>query len=157
MLKRVSLFVFAFTLFAFATSLRAADDPLVGTWKLNLAKSKYNGIPAPKSQVYKYEANGPDGVKFTNDTAEADGTKTHAEYAVKFDGKDVPVKGDPNRDMTSNKRVDSNTTSIISKLGGKVASTSTRVVSKDGKTLTISSKGTRNGKPYDNVAIYDKQ
>lgn len=157
MLKRTSLFVFAFVLFAFATSLRAADDPLVGTWNLNLAKSKSNGIPAPKSQVYKYEANGPDGVKFTNDTVNADGTKVQAEYSVKFDGKKVPVKGDPLRDMTTNKRVDANTTSGVSTLKGKPASSFRRVVSKDGKTLTITVKGTQDGKPYDQVMVYDKQ
>jgi len=157
MLKHVSWLVFVFTLFAFATALRAADDPLIGTWKLNLAKSKYTGIPAPKSQVYKYEANGPDGVKFTNDTVNADGTKVHAEYAVKFDGKEVAVKGDPLRDATTNKRVDANTTSGVSTLKGKPASSFTRVVSKDGKTLTVTAKGTQDGKPYDQVAVYDRQ
>jgi hypothetical protein len=157
MIKRVSLLVFAFVLFAFAVSLRAADDPLIGTWKLNLAKSKYTGMDAPRSQVYKYEANGPDGVKFTNDTVNADGTKVHAEYAVKFDGKEVPVKGDPDRDMTSNKRVDANTTGGANMLKGKEVSTFSRVVSKDGKTLTVSGKGTRNGKPYNQVSVYDRQ
>jgi hypothetical protein len=157
MFKRTSLVVFSFALFAFATSLRAADDPLFGTWNLNLAKSKFNGMPAPKSQVYKYEANGPDGIKFTNDTVNADGTKIHAEYAVKLDGKKVPVKGDPERDMTSNKRVDANTTSGVSTLKGKLDSSFTRAVSKDGKTLTLTVKGTRNGTSYDQVAVYDKQ
>jgi len=155
MLKKLSLMV----LFALivSTAARAADDPLVGTWKLNLAKSKYTGVDAPKSQVYKYEANGPDGVKFTNDSVNADGTKVHAEYAVKVDGKEVPVKGDPLRDMTTNKRVDANTTSGTSTLKGKPASSFTRVVSKDGKTLTVTAKGTQNGKPYDQVAVYDRQ
>ena len=157
MVKRVSLFAFAIALFASVVSLRAADDPLVGTWKLNIAKSKYTGMSAPKSQVYKYEANGPDGVKFTNDTVNADGTKVHAEYAVKFDGKEGPVKGDPTRDMTTNKRVDANTTSGTSSLKGKPVGTYTRSVSKDGKTLTVSAKGTNDGKPYDQVAVYDKQ
>ena len=142
---------------AAVVALRATDDPLIGTWKLNLAKSKFTGIPAPKSQVYKYEANGPDGVKFTNDSVNADGTKIHAEYAVKFDGKEVPVKGDPLRDMTFNKRVDANTTSGGSTLKGKPASSFTRVVSKDGKTLTVTAKGTQDCKPYDQVAVYDRQ
>ena len=155
--KRIGMLIFVFALSCFAASLRAADDPLIGTWKLNLAKSKYNGMASPKSQVYKYEANGPDGVKFINDTVNADGTKVHAEYAVKFDGKEVPVTGDPLRDMTSNKRVDANTTSGTSTLKGKVASTFTRVVSKDGKTLTVTAKGMQAGKPYDQVAVYDRQ
>ena len=151
------IFTLTFTLMLASGALWAQSDPLIGTWKLNLAKSKYTGSEAPKSQVYKYEANGSDGVKFTNDTVNADGTKVHAEYAVKFDGKEVPVKGDPLRDMTFNKRVDANTTSGGSTLKGKPASTFTRVVSKDGKTLTVSAKGTQNGKPYDQVSVYDRQ
>lgn len=157
MIKRVVVFASLLVAVAFTTSLRGADDPLIGTWKLNLAKSKYTGMAAPKSQAYKYEANGPDGVKFTNDTINADGTKVHAEYAVKFDGKDVPIKGDPMRDMTTNKRIDTNTTSGTSSLKGRPVGTYTRSVSKDGKTLTITSKGTNDGKPYDQVAVYDKQ
>lgn len=157
MFKRAVLFVSLFTIAAFATSLRAADDPLLGTWKLNLAKSKYTGMPAPKSQVYKYEANGADGVKFINDTVEADGTKVHAEYAVKFDGKPVVIKGDPTRDMATNKRVDAYTTSGENSFKGKPSGGFTRSVSKDGKTLTINAKGMRAGKPTEQVAVYDRQ
>jgi len=147
----------AVALFVFSTMAWAQQDPLIGTWNLNLAKSKYHGIPAPKSQIYRYEANGQDGLTFTNDTVNADGTKVHAEYSVKFDGKEVPVKGDPLRDMTTNKRVDANTTTGTSTLKGKPASSFRRVVSKDGKTLTVTAKGTQNGKPYNQVAVYDKQ
>jgi hypothetical protein len=157
MFKRVVCVASLVTVLAVAASLRAADDPLIGTWKLNLAKSKYTGMDAPKSQVYKYEANGPDGVKFTNDTVEADGTKIHAEYAVKFDGKPVPIKGDPTRDMATNKRVDANTTSGENSLKGKPSGVFTRSVSKDGKTLTINAKSTRAGKPTEQTAVYDRQ
>ena len=59
--------------------------------------------------------------------------------------------------MTSNKRVDANTTSGASTLKGKPASNFTRVVSKDGKTLTVTANGTRNDTPYDQVAVYDRQ
>ena len=151
------LAVLSILIFTFSFAARAQQDPVIGTWKLNLAKSKYTGMDAPKSQTYKYEANGPDGVKFTNDTVNADGTKIHAEYAVKFDGNPGPVKGDPNRDMTTNKRVDANTTSGTSSLKGKQVGTYTRSVSKDGKTLTVTAKGTNAGKPYEQTSVYDRQ
>lgn len=157
MFKHAVLFASMLAVVALTTSLLAADDPVIGTWKLNIAKSKYTGMSAPKSQVYKYEANGPDGVKFTNDSVNADGTNVHAEYAVKFDGKEGPVKGDPTRDMTTNKRVNANTTSGTSSLKGKPVGTYTRTVSKDGKTLTVTAKGTNEGKPYHQVAVYEKQ
>jgi hypothetical protein len=155
MLKKLA--VLSLLIFTFSIAAKAQQDPLVGTWNLNLAKSKFNGIPAPKSQIYKYEANGPDGVKFTNDSVNADGTNVHAEYSVKFDGKEVPINGDPLRDMTTNKRVDANTTSGVSTLKGKPASSFRRVVSRDGKTLTITAKGTQGGKAYNQVTVYDKQ
>lgn len=158
MFKRLVCVVSFVSVLAFSASLRAADDPVIGTWKLNLAKSKYTGMSAPKSQVYKYEPNGPDGVKFINDTVNADGAKIHAEYAVKFDGKEGPVKGDPTRDMTTNKRVDANTTSGTNSLKGKPVGTFTRVVSKDGKTLTVTAKGIQaDGKVGEQVAVYDRQ
>ena len=50
---------------AVPAGLRAADAPFVGTWKLNVAKSKYNPGPPPKSQTYQFEPSGANGVKFT--------------------------------------------------------------------------------------------
>ena len=35
-------------------------DPLVGTWVLNVAKSKYTPGPAPKSETRTYVVAGPD-------------------------------------------------------------------------------------------------
>jgi len=49
------------------TTVAIAADKNVGTWKLNLAKSKYSPGPAPKSQTLKIEAWGDDGVKYTAD------------------------------------------------------------------------------------------
>jgi hypothetical protein len=45
-------------------SLFAQSNPLVGIWKLNVEKSKYNPGPAPKSLTRTVEPNG-DGVKDT--------------------------------------------------------------------------------------------
>ncbi len=139
-------------------ALWAADNPLIGTWKLNLARCKFTaGFPVPKSRIVKYEASGPNGMKYTNDTIQADGSPLHVEYVVQFDGKDNPVAGDPSRDSTSQRRIDYYTTEMINKKDGKVVETTTRVVSKDGKTLTVTAKGIRGGKPYSNLHVYEKQ
>ncbi len=45
-------------------SVFAQADPFIGTWVLNLAKSKYQPGPAPKTQTSIYEASGQ-GVKVT--------------------------------------------------------------------------------------------
>ena len=66
----------------------------------------------------------------------ADGTETTTQSTYKLDGKDYPVTGAPNWDTLSAKQVDSSTTEFTLKKGGKTVGTSSRTVSKDGKTLT---------------------
>jgi hypothetical protein len=141
-----------------SVGVQAQNDPLIGTWKLNLTKSKYSLGPPPKSQIIKYEPYGGDGLKITTDGVDAQGNSTHTETSAKFDGKDYPLTGSPIADTISMKRIDANTTERTYKKAGKVTSTSRRVVSRDGKTLTLTNKGTdAQGKPTSSVAVYDKQ
>jgi hypothetical protein len=51
----------------------AQTNPAVGTWKLNVEKSKYNPGPAPKSLTRTLETQG-DNVKYTFDGVSAEGT-----------------------------------------------------------------------------------
>ena len=48
-------------------------DPRIGTWKLNVTKSKYDPGPAPQSQTLKVDAVGK-GEKVTSETVTADGS-----------------------------------------------------------------------------------
>ena len=129
----------------------------VGTWKLNLAKSKFQAGQAPKSMNVVYEAAG-EGIKVTVDTMPADGPAIHYSYTANYDGKDVPVVGNPNADMAARTRVNATTTKLVNKKGGNVLSTVTIVTSADGKTLTITNAGKdAKGQNIDSVAVYDKQ
>ena len=83
-----------------------AEDSNIGTWKLNVAESKFSPGPAPKSQTLKYEAWGTDGVKFTADGVGADGKPTRWEFQAKYDGKDNPFTGNPDADAIALKRID---------------------------------------------------
>ena len=140
-----------------AARLSAADSN-IGTWKLNLAKSKYDPGPAPKSQTLKIEAWGTDGVKYSSDGVDADGKPVHAEFQAKYDGKFVPFKGNPDADMLSYKRIDANTIESTTTLKGKPAAITRAVVSADGKTRTLTQTG-KNAKGQDvhNVLVYEKQ
>jgi hypothetical protein len=132
------------------------SDPILGTWKLNVAKSKYDPGPAPKAVTLKYEAAGP-GMKVSVD-AETPGGPMKWGYTGSFDGKDNAVTGNPEVDAVALKRVGPTTTEAIMKKGGKVTTTNTRVVSADGKTLTITAKGSdAQGKPVHNVQVFEKQ
>jgi hypothetical protein len=129
----------------------------VGTWKLNVAKSKYDPGPPPQSQTLKVEAVGK-GEKVTSETLTADGKKVTVTYTANFDGKDYPLTGSPMADTVSLKRRDARTTERTDKKGGKVVQVLTRVVSVDGKTMTVTLKGTNpQGQAVNNVIVFDKQ
>jgi hypothetical protein len=139
------------------TTLSAqAADPASGTWELNLAKSKFSPGPAPKSLTRKFEVTG-DTVKYDLTGMDAEGKPIHVTYTAKYDGKDYPVTGSADFDAISFKRVDGVTTQATLKKGGKVVQTSKRVLSKDGKTLTLTTTGTNaNGEAVHNISVFDK-
>jgi hypothetical protein len=151
--KRV-LSISALVGLALATALAQAPDPLLGTWKLNPAKSK-----APyTSGTSVFEAVG-DTLKGTVDLVGTDGTKYHWTYSAKYDGKDYPATGSsPFGDTLAITRVNPNTFRIVTKLAGKQMLVQTIVVAPDGKTRTTTSKGTdAKGKPVDSMSFYEKQ
>ena len=137
--------------------LGAQADPAVGTWKLNVAKSKYVPGPLPKSNVITIVAAGS-GYHVTAKGEDSAGKPTGIDYTATFDGKDAPVKGAPAYDTTSLKRVDANTTEQIRKKEGKMVQTATRKVSADGKTMTVTTRGKDEaGRTLNTVAVYDRQ
>ena len=136
--------------------LAQTPDPRLGTWKLNVAKSKYSPGPAPKSGSVTFSAAG-EGVKAVVDTVGPDGSETQWEYTANFDGKPYPVKGNPDGDMVVAKRVNPNTVETSYTLKGKPTTVNTGVVSADGKTFTVTSKGTNaQGQKLDNVQVFER-
>ncbi|HXM99016.1 MAG TPA: hypothetical protein VN982_11125 [Candidatus Dormibacteraeota bacterium] len=159
-MKRVLLFVVITLLLVVGSStLRADSNPLVGTWKLNLEKSKYEPGPAPKSLTRTVEAQG-DGVKYTFEGVAADGTPLSYGFSVQFDGKDNPISGSmpTGADTISAKRTDASHYVATLKKGGKIIGTAKVSVSKDGKTTTVDATGTTpTGVKTHDVQVYDKQ
>jgi hypothetical protein len=138
-------------------AVSAQSDPAVGTWKLNVAKSKYVPGPVPKSNVITITAAGS-GYHVVAKGEDAAGKPTSIDYTATGDGKDSPVKGAPAYDTTSLKRVDANTTEQIRKKEGKMVQTATRKVSADGKTMTVTTRGKdESGRTLNTVAVYDRQ
>jgi hypothetical protein len=132
-------------------------DPRIGTWKLNGAKSKYSPGPAPQSLTLKVEAAGK-GEKVTAEFVDADGTHRTTEYTANYDGKEYPLTGSQIADKVSLKRIDARTTERTDKKDGKVAQTLRRVVARDGKTMTVTTKGTNaKGEAVNNIALFEKQ
>ena len=135
----------------------AQTDPAVGTWKLNVAKSKYTPGPAPKSNTITITAAG-NGIHVVASGEDAAGKPTSIDYTATYDGKDASVKGAPAYDSVSMKRIDPNTAETARKKEGKTVQTMTRRISADGKTMTVTTRGKdENGRTINTVAVYDKQ
>jgi hypothetical protein len=149
--------LFIGAIFAIGTGTALAADPAVGTWKLNLAKSTFSPGPGPKSQTRSY-VESAQGMSLTIKTTAADGKESTATLTFKDDGKPYPVSGNPDFDMVSVTRVDASTVHSTQTKAGVSVGTAVRTVSKDGKTLTFTQKGTHaNGAKYDDVSVYDRQ
>ncbi|HKD60481.1 MAG TPA: hypothetical protein VKB47_08470 [Terracidiphilus sp.] len=97
-----------------------AQSPIDGTWKTNMAQTKFS----PKPNVF-YLSQGWYHCISCNPT-----------YDAKADGTDQSVTGQI-YDTVVVKEADPNTIAVTTKKGGKVVSEQTRTVSADGKTLTV--------------------
>jgi hypothetical protein len=140
-----------------SSSQAQAENSVVGTWTLNVAKSTYSPGPPPQNLTVKFEAAG-DGIKSTADSVAADGTSTHTEYTASYDGTDYPLKGVKDADTVSLKQVDASTTVRTDKKAGKVVRTYTRKLSADGRTMTVTIIGTdEQNRTIHNTVVFDRQ
>jgi hypothetical protein len=134
-----------------------ASDPLTGTWELNLEKSKFSPGPPPKSQTRTYEVTGQQE-KMIAQTIDAKGDETVQQFSANRDGKDYPYEGWPMADTISVTPVDTLTATYTMKKAGEVVLTGTRLISKDGKTMTIPAKfTTAKGQQVDNLMVFDNR
>ena len=121
-MRRVTLLAITVAVSALVLgSIAEAADNQAGTWKLNVAKSKYSPGPAPKDGTLTVESE-PNGLKITIHGTDAEGKAVHMEFAPKYDGKDVPTTGMPGADTISMKKIDDYTVETVSKKGGKPSS-----------------------------------
>jgi hypothetical protein len=138
------------------TLLAQTQTSWFGTWKLNLAKSKYSPGPPPKSATVKVEP-WENGLKVTTDAVTAQGETRHTEVSGKFDARDNPITGNPNADSDAFRRVNAHTYAVFAKKDGKATTTTRVVISTDGKTRTTTTTGKNaQGQNVDNTAVYDR-
>lgn len=112
-------------------------DPFAGTWQLSPQKSRYPGATCPKRMVIVMACAG-NGVRYRSETTYADGHASRSEYNASYDGREAIVMGSGGLLLpVSLKRLDAYTVVASYKRGGQVVATSRRVVSKDGRKMTI--------------------
>jgi hypothetical protein len=154
-LTLVSGFVFALALSV--AHAAPADDPVLGTWKLNVARSKFTPGPGWRSQVRVYEAV-PAGVSVAWTGVDAGGETMRVSYTYNYDGLDYPMAGSASYDTLNAVRIDAWTVRSEEKRAGKTVGVAVRKVSPDGKVLTITDEGTnRSGQAFSQLLVFDRQ
>jgi hypothetical protein len=145
---------FAVTVIMLSGTLIAADTR-VGTWKLNLEKSKVQNATAWKSRLMIFEATGSDTYKVTFEDTRADGTVTRRTDALSFNGKKNPTAG--GRVRVSRRIDDHHAIDVIEK-DGKEVERIEEVISPDRRTMTNHLTGIyTNGRPMDEIRVWEKQ
>jgi len=135
----------------------AAADPIVGTWKMNVAKSKFSPGPAPKSVTSTFSEEG-DWIASKSDAIDSTGQPITRTNRYKLDGKEYPFEGPQGQGMISLKKIDDHTTESVLKFAGGHTLTARAVISADGKTRTMTSSGTNaKGEKVNNVTVWERQ
>jgi hypothetical protein len=132
-----------------------ANNPTLGTWKLNESKSTF-GDGAGKTTLVVWEKVGNHN-KCTVEGTDADGNKTRSVWTGKLDGKFYAITGDPLADQRSFKTSDENTIDMVTQKHGKTVGDGTIVVASDRKTRTVTSTITNaKGAKVTSTQFYDK-
>ena len=147
-------------LFGLASSTSQAqsvDDPVLGTWRLNVERSRFTPGPGWRSQVRTYRAR-PEGVSVSWSGVDAGGQAMQVSYTYAYDGRDYPMVGSANYDTLNAVRIDARTVRSEEKRGGVVVGIAVRTVSPDGRVLTITDAGTnRRGLAFSQTLVFDRQ
>jgi hypothetical protein len=161
-------------LLAVAIGVSSGADNSLGTWRINVEKSRaatkalteteraaaraLSGTSATlkNGTVTREAADG--GVKLTNHAEMSDGTTRHSTFVAKYDGKEVAITGNNQFDRIAVKQVDANTfTDERRKSNGSATAIGQTAISDGGKTMTVTLKITAQGTAYTVVYVFDKQ
>lgn len=138
-----------------------AADPLIGTWKLNVAKSKYPSTqPAPKELTETYREINGGLIDFTYESVQADGTKELFKATWHAEGGTVNIsegQANPGRSYVETLLEPGNWYVTVLQDGKQIA-TMHKFISKDGKTMTQTSTDVdKDDKPSEILRVYEKQ
>jgi len=152
-MKKTCLIVVLF----FAGSLAHADDPFAGVWVMKASASKYTG-ERPKVMRIVMEST-PGGVHYRSETTHANDRITIAEYSADYEGSLALVTGTGGvLPPVMLKRVDANTVKASYLRGLQVVATSTRVLSRHGDVMTITTTSNNSeGHVVTNIGVYGRK
>lgn len=157
-MRKTMLFL---AVFALAGSL-LAGDPIIGTWKLNLAKSKFapNQPDIPKSGTEAYREVEGGQIELTYTRTKADGSSVLSKYAWPAQGGAAKtLQGGPKQITTFVETlIEPGNWYVTALQNGKQISWAHKTISKDGKTMTVTWKNMdAQGKPIVDIEVFDRQ
>ena len=133
----------------------AQNNSLIGTWKINLDKSKYNSGTAPRSQTNVYQQDGQN-IKGTARGVDWQGNPMEVTLLHTYDGQPHPTTGNTFYDSSTYTRVDANTIIFSRSKAGKLVVVGTIVMAPDGKSYTTTTTTTA-GKGGIDISVGERQ
>ena len=132
------------------------EDRAIGTWRFIPTESSYKSAPAPKESKRQWIKDG-ERVKFIHDGINADGKAFHTEFSAAYDGRSNPFVGGTLYDSVALTLRNPSRVDQVFRLKGKITVKAIRTISKDGKRMTIDSRGEKpDGTRFRNLLIYER-
>lgn len=159
-MKSLMTLMLASLLVLVAPAVFAADmaaDSSIGSWKLNLQKSTFGSQKPPQSEIRTYTAT-PKGTQVVITDTQPDGKQEVSKTLLTYDGKPQRITGSENYDTVTTSRVSKNETTANIMRKGKMVGSLRRVVSDDGKTMTMNMKLDKaDGSTETQMSVFDRQ
>ena len=133
-----------------------AIDAFCHTWRLRPAESRYEHGAPPREAVYRIERDGP-WLLFAARWVDAHGRRLEMSFAGIPDGRQYAYEDPSVADTLTTTLVDARTLDTVIEIKNRVVGTGRRVLSEDGRTMTVTQSGTTpDGRPFANVSIYER-
>ena len=142
---------------ALATVAMAAD-PIIGLWKLNLAKSKFASGQAPKEQTEIYREAGQGQIELNYNSIPSSGASTILKITLPAHGGLNSRSDNAKGYLEMETLITPGEWCMTRTQNGKQVAALHKIVGKEGKTMRQTETGTDDhGKPYQNELFYDRQ
>src|SRR5712671_6211537 len=131
-----------------------SNNPFLGTWKLNVAKSTFVG-PAQRSGITTYAPDAEGVVKNNGEVVDAQGQTFKYTFTHIYDGKPHPFIGVALFNETTYNRINASTVNYIRSKDGKTVSMGSLVIADDGKSHTVTDIFIRDAQLVRNVTVWE--
>ena len=137
--------------------ISASDDPLVGKWVLNLARSHYGGGAEVRREETFTCQMVRQVLKCTIESVRVDGRKLVGTFAAVYDGKPYPAAGIPDVDQVTLQRLNGSVADATFSFRGKPVFGYRAIRSDDGRSLTVVSVEPTSRVVRNSVIVYDRK